>query len=770
MDTPTPSRPSIDLDVLDRVQQRVLWLAVRMIDEANRGPHEIKAGGHPASCASMTTLMTALWFGHLDRDDLVSVKPHGAPVYHAIQYLLGAIDEHQLRSLRRFGGLQPYPSRTKDPEPPDFTTGSVGLGSVAPLFAALAERWLDAHGHPARPRRYITLMGDAELDEGSVWEAVHEPMVAELDNVLWIIDVNRQSLDRFIPRRTTERIGAMFEAAGWSVIEIPFAFDRLGEHGPKLGEAIMRLDPAVLLPLAVHDPATMVERLRELLPEHAQFLDHVDPTVLHQVLTESGGHDLAAVVNAYRQADEIPGPVVILADTIKGWRLPIAANQLNHAALLDETQIDELRVRSGLTVEDEWSRFAPDTPEAAICAEVADRLRRDPIETDEPGILQPLPTPGSTGTSATQQTFGRVMARLADDPFRSKIVTASPDVAISTNLGGWINKVGIYQPSEPAPPDEPDTSSALHWVRSPRGHHIELGIAESNLMLLLGQLGMAHELFGARIVPVGALYDPFVLRGLDALIYSLYTGADFIVVGTPSGLTLSYEGGSHQSFATPSVGLELPRLTAYEPAFAADTTWLLEHAIRSVATPDKSGSFYLRLSTRPIPQDLLAEARERLGDERLRADVLAGGYVLHEPTVDGPAAVIAVAGPPVVEAMEAARELEESEGMAVHVIAVTSNDMLFRVWQESLKATDRNEFPGEPGHLASLIPPNLRSAPIVTVHDASPHAMAWLGSVWGTRVHALGPTSFGQAGSISDLYDAYRLSPAKIANAVIGAF
>lgn len=758
------------LDVLDRIQQRVLWLAVRTIDEANRGDHEIKVGGHPASCASMTTLMTALWFDHLDRDDLVSVKPHGAPVYHAIQYLLGSIDEAQLRSLRRFGGLQPYPSRTKDPEPPDFTTGSVGLGSVAPLFAALTERWLDAHGHPARPRRYVSLMGDAELDEGSVWEAVHEPMVGELDNVLWIVDVNRQSLDRFIPRRTTEHIAGMFRAAGWSVLEIPFAFDRLGEHGRELGEAIMKIDPTVLLPLAVHKPESMVERLRDLIPDHAGLFDGVDPTVLQQVLTNSGGHDLTAVLDAYRQADRIPGPVVVLADTIKGWRLPIAADQLNHAALLDEAQIAELRASSGLTVENEWARFAPGTPEGDLCAMVADRLRRDPVEADDPGFPQPVPTPASAGRSATQQTLGRALAKLADDPIAQRIVTASPDVAISTNLGGWINKVGVYQPSEPTPPDVPAGRSALHWVRSPRGHHIELGIAESNLMLLLGQLGMAHELFGTRIVPIGALYDPFVLRGLDALIYSLYTGADFIVVGTPSGLTLSYEGGSHQSFATPSVGLELPRLTAYEPAFAADTTWILEEAVRSVADPADSGAFYVRLSTRPLPQDLLAEARERLGDDRLRADVLAGGYVLHESTVDGPAAVIAVAGPPVVEAMEAARELEETEGMSIRVIAVTSNDLLFRGWQRALQATDQNDFPGEPGHLANLVPPQLRGAPIITVHDASPHAMAWLGSVWGAPVHALGPTAFGQAGSIADLYSAYRLSPGKIVNAVIGAF
>lgn len=759
------------IETLDRIQQRVLWLAVRMIDEANRGSHEIKAGGHPASCASMTSLTTALWFGHLERDDLVSVKPHGAPVYHAIQYLLGQIDEQQLRSLRMFHGLQPYPSRTKDPEPPDFTTGSVGLGSIAPLFSALTERWLDSHGFDAVPRRFISIMGDAELDEGSTWEAIHEPMFLDLDRVLWIVDVNRQSLDRFIPQRTTERIGAMFRGAGWSVIDLPFDFARLGKHGRRIGEAIMRLDPAHLLPIVAHDPAAMRDGLAMLLSaEQNALLDHVDLGELQSVLRTSGGHDLGAILSAYRQADDIAGPVVILADTIKGWGLPIAANQLNHAALLDHKQIGELRTRSGLTEDDEWARFPDDTPEGRLSREVAVKLRRAPLPVESLPPPADIPVPKPSGSSTTQQVFGRALAHFGDDQaIGARIITASPDVAISTNLGGWINKAGVFTPTEPAIVDMPAATAALKWQRGPTGRHIELGIAEINLFILLGQLGMADQHFGTRLIPIGTLYDPFVLRGLDAFIYSLYAGADFIVVGTPSGISLSYEGGSHQSFATASVGLELPNLITYEPAFAADTIWVLHEAIHSVASEHESGSFYLRLSTRPIPQELTGEALVRLGESNLRDHVVKGGYVLHESTIEGPPVVIAVAGPPVVEVMDAAIELEESEGIHVHVVSITSNDLLFQGWHSSDAATDRGEYPGEPGHLATLIPPHLREAPIITVHDASPHAMAWLGSVYGQPAHPLGPVRFGEAGSIADLYDAHRLSARKIINAVIGA-
>lgn len=759
------------IEILERIQQRVLWLAVRMIDEANRAHSEIKAGGHPASCASMTPLMTALWFGHLERDDLVSVKPHGAPVYHAIQYLLGKIDEPQLRSLRRFHGIQPYPSRTKDPGPPDFTTGSVGLGSIAPLFSALTERWLDSHGFAMRPRRFISILGDAELDEGSTWEAIHEPMILDLPNVLLVVDVNRQSLDRFIPQSTTERLGGMFHAAGWSVIDLPFDFERLGERGPELGQALMQLDPAHLLPLFAGDTGSLHDGISALLPdEYRGLLSGVEPEAIKEVLETSGGHDLPAVMEAYRRADEIDGPAVILADTIKGWRLPIAANQLNHAALLDSVQVDELRRRSGLDEEDEWARFRSDTPEGALCLEVASRLQRGAASPDTLSPPTAIAVAAPSGAAATQQAFGRTLTHLGNDPaVGPRIVTTSPDVSISTNLGGWINKAGVFTPTSPPVADSPDATAVLKWSRGPTGRHIELGIAESNMFLLLGQLGMADQHYGTRLVPIGALYDPFVLRGLDALIYSLYTGADFIVVGTPSGITLSYEGGSHQSLATPSVGLELPSLTSYEPMFTADTTWILQEAVRCVATADEAGSFYLRLSTRPIRQDLIGEALGRLGEAVLREQVLAGGYVLHESEEDGPPVIIAVSGPPVVEVEAAARELEETEGIHTHLVAVTSNDRLFRGWHEANTATDAGEYPGAPGHLASLIPRHLREAPIVTVHDASPHAMAWMGSVFGQRTYPLGPVSFGETGSIDDLYEAHRLSTDKIINAVIGA-
>nr|MBA3604741.1 pyruvate dehydrogenase [Acidimicrobiia bacterium] len=233
------------LDVLERIQQRVLWLAVRIVDSANRDrpAGEIKVGGHQASSASMVGIMTALWFAHLGGEDKVAVKPHASPVYHAIKYLTGELDGSYLTRLRARGGLQAYPSRTKDPDVFDFSTGSVGLGVVAPLFAAATRRYVEA-GRRADavdpPARFVALAGDAELDEGNIWEAITDPALHGLGNVMWIVDTNRQSLDRVVPDQKIKKLMEFFAGAGWHVVEAKYgrlltaAFERPG------GDALRR--------------------------------------------------------------------------------------------------------------------------------------------------------------------------------------------------------------------------------------------------------------------------------------------------------------------------------------------------------------------------------------------------------------------------------------------------------------------------------------------------------------------------------------------------
>ncbi len=361
------------------------------------------------------------------------------------------------------------------------------------------------------------------------------------------------------------------------------------------------------------------------------------------------------------------------------------------------------------------------------------------------------------------------------------LVTTAPDVATSTNLAGFINRTGVFSP---APRRAWSEDPVLKWAEGPDGQHIELGISEMNLFLLLGQLGLSFDLSDQLLLPVGTVYDPFVLRGLDAFIYSVYSGARFIVAGTPSGVTLAPEGGAHQSTITASVGLELPNVTFIEPAYAVALDWLLCGALQSVAAtaarpsgsePAETGSYYFRLTTRGIDQQPFQAARDRLGDAILRRQVLAGAYRLVDATRTGEDGPAEQGAPPVYlvgtgavlpEVLAAAAELAD-EGIAATVVDVTSPDRLYRAWQRTLRQGVRTATaPSIAGALRSAFPDR---APVVTVHDAASHTMSWLGSALGVPAVSLGVDGFGQSGAVADLYRAHDLDSGSIVNAALAA-
>jgi pyruvate dehydrogenase E1 component len=773
--------PEVHPEVLDAVARRLLWLAVRMVDTANhdRPPGEVKVGGHQASSASMIGIMTALWFGHLRREDKVAVKPHASPVYHAIKYLTGELDRSYLTRLREFGGLQAYPSRTKDPDVFDFSTGSVGLGAVAPLFAAAVRRYVEHHfgaADGAGTPRFVALVGDAELDEGNVWEAIADPALQGLGNVMWVIDVNRQSLDRVIPGLKIRRLMRFFAESGWHVVEAKYGARLEAAFARPGGEALRSYIDDMSNEQYQSYFATSGRELRDRFLASApsdvkRFLDDYGDDDLAPLLHNLGGHDHGVLLDAYRQCDaETDRPSVVFAYTVKGWGLPVAGDPLNHAALLTPKQVDALRAEVGLTVDDEWDRFDPSSPEGALCQAVGGELNNEEVPT-RPAIAIPAQSGAAVPkTVSTQETFGRVLAALAShEEVAKRLVTTSPDVSISTNLGGWINKVGVFAPEEQ--PDYLGTDRLLRWHQHPQGRHIELGISEMNLFLLLHALGLGHELHGRHLLPIGTVYDPFICRGLDALVYALYNDARFIVVGTPAGITLAPEGGAHQSTITPSIGLELPGLTYIEPAYGAAVDWLLCDALERLGPGEGGTSTYLRLSTRPLDQAPFEEARRRLGEDELRRAVVAGGYRLVEPTADGDdgRVMLAAAGAVMPEVLQAARILEE-EGVAVTVVDVTSPDRLYRGWRQGLRDAARDaRAPRSAGHLGTLLLGPERTAPIVTVHDAASHALAWLGSVFGATTLPVGVDGFGQSGSIADLYAAFDLTADQIATTALVA-
>lgn len=773
---PTRKQMSRSLAALAEIERRVLWLAVRMVDHSNHGrpKDEIKTGGHQASSASLVTAMTALWFAHLNADDRVSVKPHASPVLHAINYLLDHLDGRYLTELRAFGGLQAYPSRTKDPDRVDFSTGSVGLGVAAPLFAAAARRYVDAH-FGARPRaRFIALLGDAELDEGNVWEAINEPAAAGLGNVMWIVDFNRQSLDRVVPGVRIAHWSQQFAAAGWHVVE--------AKYGRRLSEALAQDEGEALRRWIDDMPNDHYQSLFGISSEDVRkrflegaprlvrsFCDAYADDDLADLVTDLGGHDLTTLLDAYDECDAVPDrPSVVFAYTVKGWGLPMAGNPRNHSALLTGEQIEAMRSDSGLTFEIEWDQLDPASAAGKLAGRRGKELKLEPRENGTD-----IHVPSSSGlrvanAMSTQEAFGRILTSLSrDENLAPYLVTTAPDVATSTNLAGFINRMGVFSPRE-RPNWSEDT--LLRWVENPTGQHVELGISEMNLFMLLGQLGLTWDISDQRLLPVGTVYDPFVLRGLEAFLYSVYSGARFVVAGTPSGISLAPEGGAHQSAITASVGLELPNVTFVEPTYAGPLDWLLCDALADVGAAERSdihrgGAYYFRLTTRPLDQGPFADALARVGEEALRRQVLLGGHRLLETEVmDGvPKVYLVSAGPVMKEVLEAAAELVE-EGVAPTVIDVTSLDRLYASWQATTRCEVRDGRLPRTGYLDELFP--IR-APVITVHDAASHAMAWLGSALGVPSISLGVDSFGQSGTIQDLYTTHNLRPGVIVNAAL---
>jgi pyruvate dehydrogenase E1 component len=760
-----------ELMTLEAVQDRVLWLATSIIHHANKvrqTPSGVKVGGHQASSASIVSIMTALWFRYLRGEDRVSVKPHASPVLHAIEYLLGKLDAEHLTTLREFGGLQSYPSRLKDPVPADFSTGSVGIGATAPIWSAVAHRYVAGHFDVPRGGREVALLGDAELDEGAIWETLVDPLVPRLGEVLWIVDLNRQSLDRIVPDIAAGRIGAMFEAAGWQTITVKYGrwlrelFERPG--GGALRRRIDQMPNEEYQWLL----RSTADDLRERLTgsgrgsrDVAKLIGALDDDELLRAVRDLGGHDIGDLLDAFGQADAvIDRPSVIFAYTIKAWRLATQGHPANHSALLSAEQWADLADLTGADSEDPWARFPEDTPEAELCRAAAGRLRREPVE------LRTAPPPPAElgrvhrGTVSTQQAFGRFFVELAHaaPEVAARVVTVSPDVASSTNLGGWINRVGIWHPGERIDWFADDNDTLMRWRESTHGQHIELGIAEGNLVGLLGELGATWSRDGQALLPIGTIYDPFVNRALEPWSFGMYAGGQSILVGTPSGVTLAPEGGAHQSIITPSVGIEQPRCVAWEPAFGQDLEWTLLHALSRLGRPDGT-SAYFRLTTRPLDQTLAAVPTEPAARAERRRQVLAGGYRLH--TADrAPDITLIGVGALMPEVIAAADELGSAE-VACDVICLTSADLVFRALQA------RQGLQGGDASVLDELFPADRAAPIVTVLDGHPHTLTFLSAIRCAPIACLGVSDFGQSGDVEDLYRYFGIDAETIVDAAI---
>ena len=756
-----------DIEALKILDERLRWLSSWTIHHANHvreSADGLKVGGHQASCASMTALMAALYFHALGRNDRVAVKPHAGPVLHAIHYLLGSQNLEALENFRGFGGAQSYPSRTKDRIPVDFSTGSVGLGVAVTLFASLVQDYLTAHGwmEEADRGRFVALIGDAELDEGNIYEAIIEGAKHDVRNLWWIVDYNRQSLDATSADRMFERFDEIFRSCGWRVIELRYGkrLQTALNANPRLKAWFEQLPNAELSALHYQGGGAWRARIEaELGKAGNAFLKAHDDEALASLFSDLGGHSMEALVEAFDAAqDDVP--TLFIAWTIKGFGLPFAGHKDNHAGLMNPTQLARLRQEMGVREGHEWDPLEGVGDNARTGVEALlerTRIAREKRARSFGKVAIPaIPVPAGDEQS-TQSAFGRILLDLskAGGNLADRIVTTSPDVTVSTNLGAWVNQRGLFRRREMLDVFAKEKiASAQKWSGDNKGQHIELGIAESNLFLMLAAAGLAGDLFGERLFPVGTLYDPFIARGLDALNYACYQDSRFLLVATPSGITLGPEGGAHQSINPPLIALGQPGLRHYEPAYADELAAMMEEAFRLIDDP-AGESTYLRLSTRNLQQI------DR-GDDNWREGALQGGYWLRAPAPNAEAAVVAM-GTVMPEALAAWEELRE-DVPGLGLLSVTSPDLLHRGWT----AAQARRWQGErrPSHIEHLLSALGPRAGLVTIADAAPASLSWLGGVLGQRVAPLGVEKFGQTGSLADLYAAYRLDGSAITEAV----
>jgi pyruvate dehydrogenase E1 component len=621
------------------------------------------------------------------------------------------------------------------------------------------------------------------MDEGNIFESMLEGWKQGLRNCWWIIDYNRQSLDAVIREGLWARYEALFKAFGWDVVIVKHgllqqeAFKEPG--GERLREWIDNCPNQLYSALTFQGGAAWRKRLMNDLGDQGpvtRLLDRRSDDELAKLMGNLGGHDLPSLIEAFDKAATNDRPTCFICYTIKGSGLALAGHKDNHAGMMTPAQMDQLREAMRVRAGHEWDRFEG---LATPPRELQTFLDRVPFATTEPRRHKAahVETPAELAVTiqpamSTQMGFGQILNELGrgDSDFVRRIVTTSPDVTVSTNLGPWVNRRNLFAREKMADTFKSERiASTFNWEFAPTGQHIELGIAENNLFIVLSALGLSHSINGERLFPIGTLYDPFIARGLDALNYACYQEARFILVATPSGITLAGEGGAHQSIGTPLIGMAQDGLAAFEPAYvdelAAIMAWSFDYiqkdgeaaaSERNWLRDETGGSVYLRLSTRPIEQI------KRTLDAELRQGIIDGAYWMRKP---GPncQVIVAYTGAVAPEAIEAVGLMGEDR-RDVGLLAVTSADRLNAGWTAAQRARERGLVHAR-SHIERLVADLAPSAGIVTVCDAHPATLGWLGSIDGHRTRALGVEHFGQTGSIADLYRHYGID----ANAIVAA-
>ncbi|MCC7382583.1 MAG: pyruvate dehydrogenase [Deltaproteobacteria bacterium] len=723
-----------------------------------------------------------------------------------------------------------------------FPSGSVGIPPVSALYTALAYRYAEDHGLEApKDAHFWCLIGDSEFREGSLAEAMPEAVEREIGNLTWIVDYNRQNLDgiRIVNPRgfrgtDAERIEKVSAANGWEVIQVRHGRKRLALFEKPGGEALQRVledgisDFHFQTLLFKKDGAVVRENLYREEKKLEKVLKGLSDAELFSVFADLGGHDVRVLLEALRASKkDVRRPTLIVAHTVKGWGLEMMAAPGNHSALPEESEMDAILASEGLKKSDPFELFSPESEEGRFLGARGQELRRgiedgrkkkDANDAHYAKTMRDLGgLPESIGIDLrflplvhTQYVWGQLAAKLirigndqenerrhndgkkkdrdGDEkrwgPAAELVVTMAPDVGTSTNINpamdekiygpeaepNWEAELGVRDRRRPglAPTEEPTT------------RHIRFEIAEANCMTAVGAIGKLRDRLGIPVLPMMTVYDFFIKRALDQLYYNLYWSAGFVVIGTPSGATLSPEGAQHSWKSD----IQMPNLITWEPFFAIEVDWILSETVRRHFLRQDEGrsGVIIRAVTRATKQGelikRLKEHRRFAGQseaqilESTRRDALAGGYYLvdwrgfegYEPGEN--VVQILTMGSVTTEALAACDRLRE-QGIFANVIVVTSADLLagnlahedgYRHLRETLGVTadlhlTRSGAKGtELLDRADLVLAAGRRVPIVAVVDGEPGLLDNLGSIVGVRAETLALRKASKSGRPVDVF------------------
>ena len=450
-----------ELNLLD-VEKKVAWLANYIIHNANnlrKKDDELKVGGHQASCASVISILVVLYFKILKKNDRIAIKPHASPVFHAIQYLLGNQSVDNLKNFRKLNGAQAYPSRTKDFCEVDFSTGSVGLGGAMTIFSSFVQDYLYENKLFQEPNnKMVSIFGDAELDEGNIYEALLEGAKHNLKNCWWIIDYNRQSLDGIIHGKLFEKIINLFKLMGWNVEILKYGKKLEGLKSSVSGNKILNwIDDCpndLFSALTYQGGSEWRKTLNKNFNNDKKVLaliEKYDDDGLHSLMTNLAGHDLLSLEKAFLKYENNNTPTCFICYTVKGFGLPLAGHKDNHSGIMNLEQFKLYKKQMKVNEGKEWNKtegLQASLPhfEQFIATNILANSKHSRVMKDKKIIIPDIGEYNFNKNLSTQEAFGKLLNELGkkNDESIKRIITTSPDVTVSTNLGGWVNQKNIF--------------------------------------------------------------------------------------------------------------------------------------------------------------------------------------------------------------------------------------------------------------------------------------------------------------------------------------